>query len=87
MEYLPPVSPLDFNHIPRKDDLLVHFDARSDMYLVQVFFRGDTLQMIRQCADGEDFKIRVPASLFDGVRDNFLKKLIAANAEETPHAG
>lgn len=79
-------SPLDFNHIPHKDGLFVHFDANSRTYLVQAFFKADSLAEYRSqlTAEEEDeFGIHLDAKTFDDARDAFLTKLIRRHAKSS----
>lgn len=38
-------SPLEFNHIPHRNGLFVHFDANTQTYLVQAFFKPSSSPM------------------------------------------
>ena len=84
-------SPLEFNHIPHRNGLFVHFDANTQTYLVQAFFKADDLQelmaMIPFRSRAQPLTLDVPAASFDDARDAFIKKLIDADApKEASHA-
>lgn len=79
-------SPLDFNHIPHRDGLFVHFDANSQTYLVQAFFKSDSLAEYRSRLTTEEegeFCIHLDAKSFDDARDAFLMKLIRRHAKSS----
>lgn len=82
----PHTFPLDFNHIPHRDGLFVHFDAASGTYLVQAFFKAETLEFIFGLSNGpgpqDDISIDVKRNHFDDARDSFLKKLIDADVHK-----
>ena len=81
-------SPLEFNHIPHRNGLFLHFDANTQTYLVQAFFKADDLQeLIAMGPRKEPLVLSILPSRFDAVRDSFLKNLIDADApQEASHA-
>lgn len=82
----PKTSPLDFTHIPHRDGMFVHFDANTGTYLVQAFFKDESLSFIRSLpADPDhedDIEVTVPLRYFDEARDAFIKKLFTSHGKK-----
>ena len=86
----PKKSPLEFDTIPHRDSLFIHFDPDSRTYLVQAFFKSDTLTAIRDhiTFPSSPVTIDIPQKDFDRARDAFLARLLMPHAPESAvHAG
>jgi hypothetical protein len=81
---IPNISPLEFTTIPNRDGLFIHFDAKTQTYLVQAFIKSDTLLDLRKemmFDSQEHFQIDLELSSFDTARDTFLNNLFGGHAK------